>query len=185
MNEAFLETNEQSIPRAGAIGRLLRALTGGFQLYFVWSAAYYFSALRYIPYENQPVFWAFTALGIYFLPWAINLGFHKIFRISRRWWFGALALGALAAAGWGYLHYPSYWQPVLSTYLMIAAIYAHGHIGISNILAAVTGIRGCEMRVVPYVVARMSGKDPELVLCPGIWTPIDRWEAGLHQQNRL
>ncbi len=178
-----MDTTEASIPPAGKIGRLLRTLAGGFQLYFVWSAVYYFTALRYISFENQPVFWAFTALGIYFLPWAIILGFHKVFRIGRHWLFGALALGALAAAGWGYLHYQSVWQPVLSSYLMAAAIYAHGHIGISNLLAAIVGLKGCEMRVIPYLIDRLAGKDTDLALCPGFWTPIDRWEAGLRQEN--
>ncbi len=179
-----MDTIEESIPPAGKIGRSLRALVGGFQLYFVWSVVYYFSELRYTSFEDQPAVWAFTGLGIYFLPWAINLGFHKVFRIGRHWGFGALALGALAAAGWGYLHYQSLWQPALSSYLMVAAIYAHGHIGISNLLAAVVGIRGCEMRVIPYLVSRMLGKNAELALCPGLWTPIDRWEAGLRQGNR-
>ncbi len=118
------------------------------------------------------------------LPWAINLGFHKVFRIGRHLWFGALALGALVAAGWNYLLYQSVWQPVVSTYLMVAAIYAHGHIGISNLLAGIFGLRGCEMRVIPYLIDRVAGKVTELAPCPGLWTPIDRWEAGLRQENR-
>ena len=184
MSEEILDANQESIPPAGAIGRLLRALAGGYQLYFVWSAVYYLSALRYIPIDDQPFFWGITALGIYLLPWAMNLGFHKVLRIGRQWWFGALTLGALAAAGWNYQHYQSVWQPVLSTYLMVAAIYAHGHIGISNLLAGIIGLRGCEMRVIPYLIDRVAGKDTELALCPGVWTPIDRWEAGLRQENR-
>lgn len=183
MNETVLDMNQESIPAVGAIGRILRILAGGFQLYFVWAAVYYFSALRNIPFENQPVFWAFTALGIYFLPWAINLGFHRIFRIGHRWWFGALALGAAAAGSWSFFQYQSFWQPILSTYVIAAAIYAHGHIGISNLLAGIIGLRGCEMRVIPYLIDRVSGNDTELALCPGLWTPIDRWEAGLRQKD--
>jgi len=184
MNATVSEMKQESIPAVGAIGRILRTVTGGFQLYFVWSAVYYFAELRYIPYEKQPVFWAFTALGIYFLPWAINLGFHKVLRINRQWWFGALTLGAVAAFGWNYTHYQTSLQPVLSTYLMVAAIYAHGHIGFSNLIAGIVGLPGCEMRVIPYFLGRMSGKDTELALCPGLWAPIDRWEAGLRQNHR-
>ncbi len=183
MNETVLDMNLESIPPAGKIGRLLRVVVGGFQLYFVWAAVYYFSVLRSIAFENQPFFWAITALGIYFLPWAINLGYRKVFRIGRQWWFAALALGALAAAGWNYLDYQSVWQPVLSSYLMVAAVYAHGHIGISNLLAGFIGLRGCEMRVIPYLLERLASSNTELVLCPGVWTPIDRWEAGLRQEN--
>jgi hypothetical protein len=179
-----LDTTKESIPPAGKIGRLLRTLAGGFQLYFVWAAVYYFSALRDIPFEKQPAFWAFTGLGIYFLPWAINLGFHRTLQIGRQWWFGALTLGALAAAGWSYFQYASVWTPVLSTYLIIAAMYAHGHIGISNLIAGIVGLPGCEMRVIPYFLGRMSGKGTELALCPGLWTPIDRWEAGLRHNHR-
>ena len=181
MNETVMDMDQENIPPAGAVGRILRILTGGFQVYFVWAAVYYFSALRYIPFENQPVFWAFTALGIYFLPWAINLGFHKVLRIDRRVWFGALAFGALAATAWSYFYYQSVWAPVLSTYLMTAAVYAHGHIGISNLLAGIIGLRGCEMRVIPHLIDRVAGKATQLALCPGLWTPIDRWEAGLRQ----
>jgi hypothetical protein len=90
-----------------------------------------------------------------------------------------IAFGALLAVVWGHLGYESVWQPVLSTYLIIAAMYAHGHIGISNLLAAIVGIRGCEMRVIPYLINRISGKKTEFALCPGLWTPIDRWEAGV------
>ena len=178
MNEETVDVDRETIPAVGVIGRTLRTVLGGFQLYFVWSAVVYFSALRQLPFENQPVFWAVTALGIYLLPWAINLGFYKVLHIGRRWWFGALAVGAVAAVGWNYLHYESVSQPVLSSYLMAAAIYAHGHIGISNLLAGIIGLRGCEMRVIPYLLERLAGSATELVLCPGLWTPLDRWETG-------
>ena len=68
--------------------------------------------------------------------------------------------------------------------LRLAAIYAHGHIGISNVLAGIIGLHGCEMRVIPYLIERLAGSNTELALCPGLWTPIDRWEAGLRQENR-
>ncbi len=184
MNEMFLHKSQESIPAVGPIGRTLRIFTGGLQLYFISSAVTYFAALRYESLADQPFFWAITALGVYFLPWAVNLGFHRVFRITRFWWFGALALGAVAAVAWGSMQYQNALQPVLSAYLMVAAIYAHGHIGISNFLAGIIGLRGCEMRVIPYLIERIAGSDTELALCPGIWTPIDRWEVGFRQQNR-
>jgi len=161
---------------------VLRALAGGYQIFFVWSAVRYFSDLRNESIGDQPVFWAFAAFGLYLLPWALNLGFHRVFNVSRYRWFGALAFAALLAAVLGYLRYGSAWQPVLSTGLIVAAIYAHGHIGVSNLLAAIVGIRGCEMRVIPYLIDRLTGKETELTLCPGLWTPIDRWEAGLRRK---
>jgi hypothetical protein len=88
------------------------------------------------------------------------------------------------AAGLSYLQYQTVRQTVLSTYLMVAAIYAHGHIGISNLLAGFIGLRGCEMRVIPYLIDWVAGSNTELALCPGIWTPIDRWETGLRKENR-
>ncbi len=179
-----MDTTDTSIPPAGTIGRLLRIIAGGYQLYFVWSAQHYFFELRYERVEDQPVFWAVTALGIYLLPWAVNLGYHKTLQIGRKWWFGGLALGAMLAAGWSYSAFHSVWAPVLSTYLIVAAMYAHAHIGISNLIAGIVGLRGCEMRVIPYFLARMSGNDTELALCPGLWTPIDRWEAGLRKNHR-
>ena len=184
MNEMILDKSPESIPAVGRIGRTLRVFIGGSQLYFVWSAVTYFAALRYETLEDQPFFWAITALGTYFLPWAVNLGFHRILHVSRYWGFGALALGAVAAATWGYLQYQNALQPVLSAYLMVAAIYAHGHIGISNVLAGMIGLKGCEMRVIPYLITRLVGSGTELALCPGIWTPIDRWETGIRQENR-
>ncbi len=181
MNEMILDKSQEHIPAVGPIGRTLRVFIGGLQFYFVWSAVTYFSALRYESLEDQPFFWSVTALGIYFLPWAVNLGFHRVFHVSRFWGFGALALGAVAAAAWGYLQYQNALQPVLSAYLMVAAIYAHGHIGISNVLAGFVGVKGCEMRAIPYLITRLIGSGTELALCPGIWTPLDRWESGLRQ----
>ena len=174
-----MATKDEVIPPAGVIGRALRAVAGSYQIYFAWSAARFFSGLRYGSIDDQPAFWAFAAFGIYLLPWAINLGFHRVFYISRYRLFGMIAFGALLAAVWGYLEYESVWQPVLSTYLLVAAMYAHGHIGISNLLAAIVGIRGCEMRVIPYLINQVSGKETEITLCPGLWTPIDRWEEGV------
>ena len=176
-----LDNGKESIPAVGAIGRTLRVFTGGLQLYFIWSAVTYFAALRYESLEDQPFFWAITALGIYFLPWVVNLGFHRVFHVRRYWGFGALALGAVAAAAWGYLQYQNALQPVLAAYLMVAAIYAHGHIGISNVLAGFVGVKGCEMRAIPYLITHLLGSGTELALCPGIWTPLDRWESGLRQ----
>ncbi len=85
MTATVLDMNQESIPPVGVIGRTLRVLTGGFQFYFVWAAVNFFAALRYESLEDQPIFWAFTALGIYFLPWIMNLGFHKVFRIGRQY----------------------------------------------------------------------------------------------------
>ncbi len=73
------------------------------------------------------------------------------------------------------------WLKVLG---LVVAFFAHGHIGISNLLAGIIGLRGCEMRVIPYLIEQVAGSDTELALCPGVWTPIDRWEAGLRQENR-
>ena len=69
----------------------------------------------------------------------------------------------------------------MAMWLLAVTIYAHLHVGVSHLLAAVTGLRGCEMRVIPYYLTRMRGgaHEAELCLCPGFWTPIDRWEAKL------
>jgi hypothetical protein len=55
MNERALDLDHETIPAVGAIGRTLRTVTGGLQLYNVWSAVAYFSALRHMPFENQPL----------------------------------------------------------------------------------------------------------------------------------
>lgn len=175
-------TQSESIPPAGLLGRALRGLAGGYQIYFVWSAVRYFADLRLGSIEQQPAFWAVAAFGLYLLPWAVNLGFRSVLNIPRSRLFAAIVAGGLLAVTWNYAAYDAFWRPVFTTYVMVTAIYAHGHIGLSNLIAAIVGLRGCEMRVIPYLLNRLSGKETELALCPGIWTPIDRWEAGLRQR---
>jgi len=172
----------ESIPRAGLLGRALRALAGGYQIYFVWLAVRYFADLRLASIEEQPTFWAAAAFGLYLLPWAVNLGFRSVLNIPRSRLFAAIAAGGLFAVTWNYAAYDAFWRPILTTYVIVTAFYAHGHVGLSNLIAAIVGLRGCEMRVIPYLLNRLSGKETELALCPGIWTSIDRWEASLRQR---
>ena len=61
MNEMILDNPQESIPAVGPIGRTLRVFIGGLQVYFVWSAVTYFSALRYESLGDQPFFWAITS----------------------------------------------------------------------------------------------------------------------------
>lgn len=56
-------------------------------------------------------------------------------------------------------------------------LYTFGHLGISFILAAALATPGCEMRAPWHLWTLMSGRRTQEHYCPGVLTPIDRWEA--------
>ena len=173
---------EDPIPPASVTGRIGKVLIGGVQVWFSWVAIVNFDGLTR-PSLHQSM-WIFAAAAFWLLPFDINLGFHRVLRLGRKPLFVAVAMAGLGAAiDW--LRTGVAWGAGVAGVVLAVTIFTHTHMGVSHLLAAVSGIRGCEMRVIPYWIARLRGgaAEAELYLCPGVWTPIDRWEARLRGQT--
>jgi hypothetical protein len=63
----------------------------------------------------------------------------------------------------------------MSTIVLVIGV--HGYVGLSHVVAAILGLPGCELRMLAYFVAKARGAPAPLAACPGVWTPLDRWEA--------
>ena len=175
------ELESKAIPPAGYVGRIGKLVLGGVQLLGCASVLQHFAYLREARWELG--LWLFVGAAFWLFPFVVNLGFRRVVGWGRRplW----LALGALAVLiGVESLRHGSIWTPSVATSVLSLTVYLHLHLGASHVLAALTGIDGCEMRVIPYYLSRWFGDSSvELYRCPGLWTPIDRWEARTRERH--
>lgn len=166
------------IPPAGVLGRVGRFFVGAIQVWYSVLAIRYFGALTRPSLE--PGIWILALIAFALFSADIDLGFSRRLRLGRKPLYGALAAVALAGA-FDAVAVGTPWGPTAASVILAVTVFTHLHMGTSHLLAAVTGIRGCEMRAIPYLIARArrGGAAAELQVCPGLWTPIDRWEARL------
>ncbi len=172
-----MSPSNDKIPPASIIGRIGKLLVGSFQIWGVVSIAPHFLDLRDGDWRTG--LWIFVALAFYLVSFNVRLGFHRVLAVGNAPAGVALLLSA-GLAGVQWLQTEAFWGSTVATYALGLAIAVHAHMGVCHVLAAVIGIPGCEMRVIPYLISRLRGKGEESFhLCPGMWTPIDRWEARL------
>ena len=170
-------TSPDKIPPASITGRIDKLLFGSFQLWGVFSIVPHFAELRDDDWATG--LWIFVALAFYLVSFNVRLGLHRVLPFGNAPAGVALLVGA-GLAGVQWLQSEAFWGSTVATYALVVAIAVHLHMGVCHILAAAIGIPGCEMRVLPYLISRLRGASPESFhLCPGLWTPIDRWEARL------
>lgn len=164
-----------TIPPASITGRIGKLLVGLLQIYGVVTIVRYFPELRHGTWNTG--LWVFVGLAFYLVSFNVRLGLHRVLPVGNAPAVAALVVaGLLAGVEW--LRSGGFWGPTLATYALVLTLAVHLHMGISHVLAAVVGMPGCEMRVIPHLLARARGaRRGELSLCPGLWTPIDRWEA--------
>ena len=164
------------IPPASITGRIGKLVVGAIQVWYSIQCIRWFDVMTHP--SLKPGIWLFVFFALWIFPFAINLGYRRVLRLGRRPLWVVLGIAALlAAVDWARAGTP--WGSMVAMWLLLVTIYTHLHVGICHLLAAATGLRGCEMRVIPYYLTRFRGGEAELCLCPGMWTPIDRWEAKL------
>ena len=153
-----------------------------FQIQGVVSIIAHFSGLREGTWSTG--LWGFVALAFYLSSFNIRRGLHRVLPV------GNVPAGVALVVGFGlsgiqWLQSGAFWGPTVATYTLLLTLTVHLHMGICHLLAAVIGIPGCEMRVIPFLLARLrGGAASELEPCPGLWAPIDRWEARVRAGSR-
>lgn len=169
-----------SLERPGPIGRLVRLLLGAFSVY-VTIAVISGDPSQASVLPSNAGFWIGVAVGLRVFPYVINIGF------TRDWGWRpliAIALLAVAAAASGLVFFDRIWAPPVAWLIYVWLLYTYGHLGLSFLLAALLGTPGCEMRAVPDLFARISGRQALEHHCPiGPLSPIDRWESRRRQQD--
>ena len=172
-----MNNSNDKIPPASIIGRIGRVLFGAFQIWGVLSIVPHFGELLDGIWPTN--LWFFVGFAFYLVSFNIRLGLHSVLAVGNAPAAVALLVGA-GLAGVQWLQTEAFWGPTVAGYALSLTIAVHLHMGICHVLAAAISTPGCELRVIPYLIARLRGASPESFhLCPGLWTPIDRWEARL------
>lgn len=164
-----------TLSRPGPIGRAIRFILGAFCVYLVVAILTQASPFFTGRALHAASVWVLIFIGLYLFPDVVNLGFGKAWKRFHLL-LGLVALaGVTALVGWAMNG--STVGPPLGTLVSIWLLYVFGHLGISFLLAAFQATPGCEMRSIPQLWAVISGKPAQEHYCPGVLTPIDRWEA--------
>jgi hypothetical protein len=155
----------------GPIGRLVRLGLGMLLMWLVYQLVFRSGAedLTHVS------FYVWVLFALWLFPAVINIGFGRIWhnwppRI-------AIVFVGLAAAGASYLVYDAIAGPPLWWIVVPWMVYTFGHLGISFVLAAILSTPGCEMRAIPHLMGRISGRPRAEHYCPGFLDGLDRWEA--------
>ncbi len=121
------------------------------------------------------------AFAFWLLPPVVNLGFGRNWRNRPQLVVLVLGLGAMVV---DLLVYGQLWAPVLGALVYGTTVYTFAHLGPSFILATLFGTPGCEMRAIPDLLGRLTGRPAAEHHCPGFITPLDNWETRRGQTIR-
>ncbi|MFQ5678259.1 MAG: hypothetical protein ACE5HP_02230 [Gemmatimonadota bacterium] len=159
----------------GLIGRLVRLAMGGlllWSLYALLTIGWPRLVAKAPPGEWN--WWLYMVLAFWATPYVVNIGLTKSWR--RRPQHVLLAAGGLAVLV-DMVLYGSWWAPPLGAVTWIWLVYFSAHLGISFLLSALIATPGCEMRAIPHLWTKVTGRPTKEHYCPGFLDPIDRWEA--------
>lgn len=171
----FAESN--TIQPPGPIGRFVRAILGYGSLYWVFEITRDGESAAL----THPYILLFTLIALYLAPYVVNIGFGLKLGFWPR--LAAIAgLGVAAYVGWNqsgsWISEPLWWA------VLALNVYVFSHLGVSFALSALFGTQGCEMRSIPILLGRMSGRPARDHHCPGPIGQLDAWEASLGSANR-
>ena len=169
LSEVFRFDEEGTLPPPGPIGRLVRLFMGAIIMKLIYDWLFIIDSSDY----NQPFILLWVAVSVVLAPYVVNIGFG--FRGGAKPRYALLGIWALAvAAGFaieGILRSEALW-----TVIEITQVYIYGHLGISFLLSAILSTPGCEMRAIPHLMGKLSGKGSQEHYCPGFIDNVDRWE---------
>ena len=163
-----------TLSRAGPIGRIVRLTLGLLCMYALWeitniAANFIAQPVRFLPNLSLLLLAPFCIFN-----YVINIGYskdwHRYPLIASLVSFAVIALGGYIING-----------DVNSNLLGIALIawlgYFFGHLGVSFLIAAVLATPGCEMRAIPELIGKVTGKASSEHQCPvSFISGIDNWE---------
>lgn len=163
-----------SLAPPGWIGRSVRLLVGLWLLLALYSlAGFGWEVFVVAGPPSGWTWWAFIAIAFWITPPVVNIGF-------TRDWSGRPRAVIAAVAGFAIVldlsFYGTWWAPPLGAFVWLWLVYFSAHLGVSFVLAAVLATPGCEMRAIPHLWTRLTGRSTAEHYCPSFLDRIDRWE---------
>ncbi len=165
-----------SLERPGPVGRMLRLGLGIVCLYALYALYLNHQTIIERPVAVLPNIAVMVFATIFIINYVVNIGFGTSWG---RWpsYISAIVGTLLAGLAWILFGTPDH--PVLGVALWLWLVYFYLHLGVSFVLAAAIATPGCEMRAIPELYGRITGRDIEEHHCPGsLITRIDTWERG-------
>lgn len=157
-----------SPPRA--IGRTVRFLLGAYLCFHAWQVI----VLADVRDVDNPMMWLSVVLALWLLPPVVNIGFGVDWKRHPQ---RLLILLGLVAAGVGWMVYGSPLSEPTWWWMKATTAYTWSHLGGAFVLSAILATPGCEMRSIPDLIARLSGRPAQEHFCPGFIRVLDEWEA--------
>lgn len=158
-----------SITPPGPIGRMARVLFGLGTAYIVFQV----SAISDPRAVSDPFALAYVAFAVYLIGYVVNIGFGlRLGQIPRLSAIAALPIAGVL--GWQSENtIESQWLWQAMRWLML---YVYSHLGLSFLLSALAATPGCEMRAIPTLIGKLTGRQVSEHHCPGPIRVIDHWE---------
>lgn len=169
MDGVFRFDEPGTLPPPGPIGRLVRLVLGVVLAQFVYQWLF---LSDHTDLTNLMV-WPWVAFSFALVPYVVNIGFGVKLGAWPRVVLGLVLAGGFAAA---YL-IDGTWQSAFAWEgIRWSQAYVYGHLGLSFFLSGLLATPGCEMRAIPHLVGKFTGRARAEHYCPGPIDGLDRWE---------
>ena len=164
-----------TLTKSGPVGRIFRLLLGTLCLYGLFEVVRVAPYLVADPVSTLPGLSVLILIVLWILNYVINIGFSKDWKhypvMVSLIFFGIIALGGFLLTG-------NPGSNLLGIALLVWLTYFYAHLGISFVLAALLATPGCEMRSIPELYGKITGKESKEHHCPSsIISSIDKWES--------
>jgi hypothetical protein len=167
--------NEGTLEPPGPVGRLVRMSLGFACFYALYVLVLHIQSIIQTPVSVLPNIALLVFAAIIIINYVINIGFGK----SWGRWPSYFSIGAallLALIGW--LVFGTADHPLFGAALWAWLMYFFAHLGVSFVLSAIIATPGCEMRAIPHLFGKISGRAVAEHHCPASFiTKIDAWES--------
>ncbi len=167
--------DEGTLNPPGPVGRLIRLALGILCLYALYHLFLYHQSIIQKPISVLPNIALMVFAAIIIINYVVNIGFGK----SWGRWPSYFSIGAallLAVMAWLAFGTPDH--PLFGAALWAWLVYFFSHLGISFILSSIIATPGCEMRAIPQILGKISGRAVAEHHCPASFiTKIDAWES--------
>lgn len=165
-----------SIDPPGVIGRIVRFILGYICIDLFIQIVDDIPGMIERGWPVNPVSIGSVLLGLYLLRPVINIGF--TLRIKYLPQLVVVAISTMILSYQWLSELPLFGSE-FTVFLMIWMAYVFGHLGISFVVAAVIRTPGCEMRGLPHLWSKLTGRESIEHYCPGPLAPLDKWEKTL------
>ncbi len=167
--------NEGTLKPPGPVGRQVRMSMGFACFYALYILVLHIQSIIQTPVSVLPNIALLVFAAIIIINYVVNIGFGK----SWGRWPSYFSIGAallLAAMAWLAFGTPDH--PLFGTAFWAWLVYFFAHLGVSFILSAIIATPGCEMRAIPHLFGKISGRAVAEHHCPASFiTKIDAWES--------